>query len=325
MICNPLDFLPISSPINRVRTAALPRLETPTLSVPRCSQKETCRDGRFHRGCVLWMARTQHTPHFPTLLSAKGLDKLTTTFRDVLHASPQEGFIWRGYVSLEWHRSIGPSVCHLYTLRSFSWGLITWIGRAAREDVPHSPLSVYRISQTTQRKALGRTRSASLLTSSSGHREEQRQHQHQDSYLQDCVLGSDTASLTCWTQSTKTEHSIATWANGMRTVMHLERMCTLMSAPWNQNSGMSFKSDETHYEQSRQLDSIEQPGMFFTWDHSQQWTLCIVTGFKDQDAQKNTRGHLWLTSWVQSVPGIRYYLLMTMANQRQSGGGGSQA
>lgn len=114
MICNPLDFLPISSPINRVRTAALPRLETPTPSVPRCSQKETCRDGGFHRGCGLWMTQTQHTPHFPTLLSAKGADKLTTTFRDVLHASPQEGFIWRRCVSLEWHRSIGPSICLLF-------------------------------------------------------------------------------------------------------------------------------------------------------------------------------------------------------------------
>lgn len=32
------------------------------------------------------------------------------------------------------------------------------------------------------------------------------------------------------------------------------------------------------------MDSTQQPGMFFTWDPSQQRTLCIMTGFNDQDA-----------------------------------------
>lgn len=37
------------------------------------------------------------------------------------------------------------------------------------------------------------------------------------------------------------------------------------------------------------MDSLQQPGMFFfflTWDYSQQRTLCIMTGFKDQDVQE---------------------------------------
>lgn len=47
-----------------------------------------------------------------------------------------------------------------------------------------------------------------------------------------------------------------------------------------------------------------------------------MTGFRDQDVQKkHSRGHFWLTSRVHSVPGIRYYLSLTMASQRRSGGG----
>lgn len=98
-------------------------------------------------------------------------------------------------------------------------------------------------------------------------------------------------------------------------------VCTVKSK-W-QNEFQVWKSKvkaETAYGQPTAAWNVF---FFLTWDYSQQRTLCIMTGFKDQDVQeKYAWGLFWLTSWVHSVPSTRYYLLLTMASQRQSGGGG---
>lgn len=47
-----------------------------------------------------------------------------------------------------------------------------------------------------------------------------------------------------------------------------------------------------------------------------------MTGFKNQDIHKDATGHLWLVSWVHSVPSTRNLLLMTAASRRSSKDGG---
>ena len=138
---------------------------------------------------------------------------------------PQEGFL-RGW-PLEWDGSFHSPV---YTRGHFSLRA-KWPGYVGR------PLLLERCAAPTPGESTGLwtlwgrpPRWACLTSVGTLHlvdREKSGSHiYHKATCQHSCktvtpAVSFCTASPTCWTQSTETEHYVATWANGMRVVSHL--------------------------------------------------------------------------------------------------------
>lgn len=153
----------------------------------------------------------------------KGITKLYMLFFFFL---PQVGFLFgkEGW-SLEW--DCPPPFCSCLPLRPFFFKG-KWSGYAGRfcfqRDAPH-PYFWRAQGLCTSWGRIPRWTCQASVNLAYG--EESRSFIYYQAICQhSCktvfqAVNFHIASLTCWPQSTKTEHSVAIWANRMRAILHL--------------------------------------------------------------------------------------------------------